>query len=49
MSMVLSKDPLAILFGDRFIKRGFRQVDRDLLNVNNEINIILQSFITKHR
>ena len=49
MSIKLSKDPLIVLFGATLMRKGFRQVERDLLNLNKEINTILQSYISKNR
>ena len=47
--MKISKDPIVMALGFNFVKYRFRQVDRDFLNFNKQINEVLLAYIRKIR
>lgn len=44
-----SRDLLVKLFGLNFFKLGLRKSDRDILELNREVNDILMGFIRQYR
>ena len=38
-------DPLYLLFGEKILNRRWRKIDRDILDMKNQTNAILKSFI----
>jgi hypothetical protein len=49
MGMALSIEFLPMVFGVKFLARGWRQKDRDYHSLKTEINEVLQSYINKYR
>ena len=47
VSVTYSKvsDPLYLLFGEKILNRRWRKIDRDILDLKNQTNAILKSFI----
>ena len=47
VSVTYSKvsDPLYLLFGEKILNRRWRKIDRDILDMKNQTNAILKSFI----
>ena len=41
------KDPVSLTFGNKFMKLGLRKVDRDYLQLFNDVNSVFLSFIKK--
>ena len=38
-------DPLYLLFGEAILNRRWRKIDRDILDLKNQVNTILKSYI----
>ena len=38
-------DPLYLLFGEKILNRRWRKIDRDILDMKNQTNAILKSFM----
>ena len=49
MAMKTLKDPVLLMFGEKFLKKGWRQFDRDFLKQKNEVNAILDNCIRKYQ
>lgn len=40
-----SKDPLILAFGEKFLRKGLRKKDRELLEIIRDIDAVIQSHI----
>ena len=45
ISFISLNDPLYLLFGEKILNRRWRKIDRHILDLKNQTNAILKSFI----